>query len=51
MTNTTKAISDMGNMAQLQACAHALRLSGLLAHWDQLVCNTERLAWVTEWLE
>jgi DNA replication protein DnaC len=48
MTNTTTAISDMGNMAQLQACAHALRLSGLLARWDHVVCDSARLAWVTQ---
>jgi hypothetical protein len=46
MTNTTTAISDMGNMAQLQARAHALRLTGLLAYWDQLVCDSDRMAWV-----
>ena len=33
MMDTTTAISDTGNMAQLQARAHALRLSGLLARW------------------
>lgn len=51
MTNTTTATSDMGNMAQLQARAHTLRLTGLLAHWDQLVCDSARLAWVTELLD
>jgi len=50
MTNTTTAISDIVNMAQLQARAHALRLSGLLARWDQVVCDSARLAWVTELL-
>lgn len=51
MTNTTTAISDMGNMAQLQARAQTLRLTGMLAHWDQLVCDSARLTWVTELLE
>lgn len=41
---------EMGNMAQLQARAHALRLSGLLARWDQVVCDSARLTWVTELL-
>jgi DNA replication protein DnaC len=50
MTNTTAAISDMGNTAQLQARAQALRLAGMLAHWDQLVCDSERMTWVTELL-
>jgi hypothetical protein len=50
MTSTPTAISDMRNMAQLQARAHALRLSGLLARWDQVVCDSARLAWVTELL-
>jgi DNA replication protein DnaC len=40
----------LGNTAQLQARAHVLRLSGLLAHWEQLVCDSTRLAWVTELL-
>jgi DNA replication protein DnaC len=38
------------NMAQLQARAKELRLAGLLAHWDTLVCDPARLAWVTELL-
>ena len=42
MTNITTASRDSGNMAQLQARAHALRLSGLLAHWNQLVCDSAR---------
>ena len=50
MTTTTTTISDMGNMAQLQARAHALRLSGLLARLDKVVCDSARLAWVTELL-
>jgi hypothetical protein len=51
MTNTTIPSSDLGNTAQLQARAHALRLTGLLSHWDQLVCDSTRLAWVAELLE
>jgi hypothetical protein len=39
-----------GNMEQLQERAYALRLSGLLARWDQVVCDSARLAWVTELL-
>ena len=39
------------NMAQLQARAKALRLAGLLAHWDTLVCDPARLGWVTELLD
>lgn len=38
------------NMAQLQARAKELRLAGLLAHWDTLVCDPVRLGWVTELL-
>jgi hypothetical protein len=38
------------NMAQLQARAKELRLAGLLAHWDTLVCDPDRMAWVTELL-
>jgi DNA replication protein DnaC len=37
-------------MAQLQARAKELRLAGLLAHWDTLVCDPARLGWVTELL-
>ena len=51
MTNTTVASSDLGPMAQLQARAQALRLTGLLVHWDQLVCDSARLTWVTELLD
>jgi DNA replication protein DnaC len=51
MTNTTMPSRDLGNTAQLQARANTLRLTGLLAHWDQLVCDSARLAWVTELLE
>ena len=42
--------SDSANMAPLQARAKELRLAGLLAHWDTLVCDPARLAWVTELL-
>lgn len=38
------------NMAQLQARAKELRLAGLLAHWDTLVCDPARLGWATELL-
>lgn len=38
------------NMAQLQVRAKELRLAGLLAHWDTLVCDPARLAWATELL-
>ncbi len=48
--NNAMASSDLGNMAQLQARAQALRLTGMLAHWDQLVCDSECLSWVTELL-
>lgn len=37
--------------AQLQARAQALRLTGLLAHWDALACDPARLGWVTELLD
>jgi hypothetical protein len=43
--------SVSANMAQLQARAKELRLAGLLAHWDTLVCDPARLAWVTELLD
>jgi DNA replication protein DnaC len=45
--NTTMA---NGNMAQLQARAQALRLAGMLANWDKLVCDPDRLSWTTELL-
>ena len=50
MTNTKISTSDMGNMAQLQARAQTLRMTGLLARWDQVACDSARLAWVTELL-
>lgn len=45
MTNTPNA---NGNMAQLQARAQALRLAGMLAHWDTVVGDPARLGWATE---
>lgn len=48
MTNTTMASSDTGPMAQLQTRAQALRLTGLLAHWDELVSDPARLSWAAE---
>lgn len=38
------------NMVQLQVRAKELRLAGLLAHWDTLVCDPARVGWVTELL-
>ena len=39
------------NMAQLQARAKELRLAGLLAHWDTMVCDPARMGWVAELLD
>jgi DNA replication protein DnaC len=50
MTNTPTASSDTGKVDRLHARAQALRLSGMLAHWDELVCDPARLTWVTELL-
>ena len=43
--------TDFSNMAQLQARAKALRLTGLLSHWDTLQGEPERLRWTTELLD
>ena len=46
----TKTSMANGNMAHLQKRAQALRLAGMLAHWDALVCDPARLTWATELL-
>jgi hypothetical protein len=48
--NTATVNSDTAPVTQLQARAHALRLSCLLAHRDQVVCDSARLACVNELL-
>ena len=51
MNSTPKNSTPVSaNMAQLQIRAKELRLAGLLAHWDTLACDPDRLAWVTELL-
>jgi hypothetical protein len=48
--NTATVNSDTAPVTQLQARAHALRLSCLLAHRDQVVCDSARLACDSELL-
>ena len=39
------------NTTHLQARAKALRLAGLLAHWDSLAATPTQLAWVVRLLD
>lgn len=43
--------TDFSNMAQLQARAKALRLTGLLSHWDALQGEPDRLRWTAQLLD
>ena len=50
-TNTSTAQPAAINVAHLQERAKALRLMGLLAHWDGLQGDPERIKWTADLLD
>lgn len=50
MNPTTPVNPTAASERDLQARAKALRLPGLLAHWDSLAATPAQLAWIAQWL-